>query len=75
MTRHIGMFMQQTIKPILYELSEVLTKCKKLDITKKEMSEILSELVYVELQKTILQCTTQLVLGILFFITIYLILK
>ncbi len=74
MTRHIGAFIQNTIKPLIEELDELLGKCKHLNMDKEERRKILDAFIALEIYKVGMYSMTYLILGTLFCMTVYFIL-
>ena len=74
MTRHIGAFIQNTIKPLIEELDKLLGKCEHLKFGKEELYILLNGLVRFEMDKIKLYCLVYLILGTEFCLVVYLIL-
>jgi hypothetical protein len=64
MTRHIGAFIQNTVKPMIEELDKVLGKCENLKIDKEELQKIFANLLVFEMFKTVVYCATYVFLGL-----------
>ena len=75
MTRHIGAFVTNVLKPLIEELDKLLGKCKHLKLTKKDINSMMLDLISLEVYKTKWYCILYLVLGSLFCLTVYFILK
>ena len=73
MTRHIGVFIINTLRPLIEEIDKLLAKCLYLKLENKSVEYILKIFIDLELKKTIIRGVIHLVLGIMFCWTIWLI--
>ena len=74
-TRHIGAFIQDTVKPIIESLDELLGKCVHLKLSRRELNKMIDLFVEVELIKTFAYCITYLLITIGLCLTVYFILR
>lgn len=75
MTRHIGAFIQNTVKPLVEELDKLLGKCKHLKFKRKDIELMVKVVMDYSLIKTIIHSVTYLILGAIFCRTVWLILR
>jgi len=68
MTRHLGTFIQNTIKPLLEQAERLLDKHMHLE-------SIINKLIVLEILKTIVYSFMYIILGVLFCLTVYFILR
>lgn len=74
MTRHVGAFIQNTIKPCIESLDELLGKCKHLKLKHEQIMELAKLTLQLELQKTFMNVIGSIVMTLSFLFTVYLIL-
>ena len=75
MISHIGSFIANTVKPLVEELDKLLGKCSNLHLTKEELNKTIENFIEFELEKTYVYCILSLILGVLFCLTVYFILR
>jgi hypothetical protein len=75
MTRHIGAFIQNTLKPLIEELDKILEDCKTLKFTKEEIEKIIERFVWLEFKITFLYLIGFIILGAIGCFIVYWILK
>lgn len=74
MTRHLGYFIQHTIKPLVDDLNKALKGCEKIKMDKRFLEIFIYELVHLEIRKLLVRSIVHIILGILFCMTVYFIL-
>ena len=62
---------QPTIKLFFEELDKILQRCNDLQLTKDELQDLLSDMVYLKLQKINMWCITTLIAVVLICFTLY----
>ena len=75
MTRHIGVFIINTLRPLIEELDKLLGKCQYLCISRDDLYGIVRLMVELEIQKTIIKGMVSLIIGGMFCWTMWLIVK
>ncbi len=68
MIRSIGAFIQNTVKPLLEEVERLLSKHKNIEV-------VVHKVILLEVFKTMIYSLTYLILGVLFCLTVYFILR
>ena len=72
--RHVGAFIQNTLKPCIEELDKILIKCERLKVDPESLRSALFGFMELQYQKCKWKCITNLILGAMFCLVVWLIL-
>ena len=75
MTRHIGMFIETTLRPVIERVDQILGKCEHLKLDKNELRKMVDLFVEVELIKSAWYGIAWIVGSVCFCLAVYFIMK
>ena len=75
MTRHLGNFILNVLKPLIEETDKLLGECKHLDIDGEDILLILDEVIKLSLRRALINAVTYIILGGMFCWAVWFILK